>query len=140
MDPEAYSLIITALLVIAGWYIVHRLSDRRSLDEAKRKLVIDHRISAFRVLANEISHRRPTPERARMIEDLLSEIQLFGSTDEVQLVKDFADLLVKKNEVDLNGLLNRLRDNLRDQLGLVPIEGNVKWVRFSPDGGVDRDV
>jgi len=65
-------------------------------------------INAYRVLTNEISHRTETPERSEKLENILSDIQLFGSTYQVELTKSLADQVASGGEFELDPLINNL--------------------------------
>lgn len=118
---------VTALIVILGWWVVHYFSSKRDRANKKRELVTKHLINAYLILTTEISQRKQF--EIRKLEDIVSEIQLFGSVEQVRLVKELVDCLTQKKAIDLDPLINSLRNDLRDELELERIEGTVLWLR-----------
>lgn len=97
----------------------------------RRDLTIGHLINAYRVLTNDISHRPNTKERSIKLENILSDIQLFGSIEQIKMARDLADVVASRESFELDPLINSLRDDLRKQLELKQVNGNVKWLRFN---------
>jgi len=93
-------------------------------------LKVEHLISAYRILTNEISHRQLTLERELLLENILTDIQLFGSKKQIILAKDLIDEVGLGNEFQLDPLINSLRNSLRKELDLSFVDGNVRWLRF----------
>ena len=91
---------------------------------------VEHLISAYRILTNEISHRQLTLERELLLENILTDIQLFGSKKQIILAKDLIDEVGLGNEFQLDPLINSLRNSLRKELDLSFVDGNVRWLRF----------
>jgi hypothetical protein len=121
---------ITALIAVLGWLAGHYFSDKRDRSNKKRELTTKHLINAYSVLTNEVSHRKQTPERQQKPEYIITEIQLFGSAEQVILAKKLANEVAAGREFELDPLINSLRTDLRIQLELEPINGNVTWLRF----------
>jgi hypothetical protein len=57
-------------------------------------------------------------------------MQLFGSTEQAMLAKQLANTVAAGEEFELDPLINNLRTDLRSQLELEAIQGNVTWLRF----------
>jgi len=87
--PLLLPLIVTAVLAVAGWYAVHRLSMNRDQESKRRDLRIQYLLEAYRRLGNS-SNRRDLSAYARDLESALADIQLLGSRDQVQLAHEFA--------------------------------------------------
>lgn len=121
---------VTALIAVLGWLTGHYFSDKRDKSSKKRELTTKHLINAYSVLTNEVSHRKQTQERQQKLECIITEIQLFGSTEQVMLAKKLANEVAAGQEFELDPLINSLRTDLRKQLELDPIKGNVTWLRF----------
>lgn len=131
---------ITIVIGIAGWYVVHYLTSRRDRVQRRRQLSTEHLINAYRVLTNEISHRSESKERSTKLENILSDIQLFGSFEQVELARALADKVAAGGEFQLDPLINSLRNDLRRQLRLQPVQGNVRWLRFKEEpSGLSED-
>lgn len=133
MELDYLKILVTVILAVLGWIIGHYFNSKRTRDQKRREISVEHLINAYRILTNEISHRKETPERSEKLENILSDIQLFGSSYQVQLAKDLAVEVASGGEFQLDPLINSLRDDLRDELRLSKIEGNVKWLRFNDE-------
>lgn len=130
MGADYLKIVVTITLVVLGWVIGHYFTDKRAITSKRRDIVTEHLINAFRTLTHEVSHREQTPERRIKLENLLSDIQLFGSTEQVQLVRLLVDEMAAHKCFELDPLINSLRDDLRSQLSLKRVTGNVKSLRF----------
>ena len=131
MDLDYVKIIITIVLAVIGWLIGHYFTSQRDISNKRRELVINHLIETYRILANDISHREQSGETNLKLENLLSDIQLFGNNSQIELAKQLADEIAGGGSFELNNLLVELRDNLRKELNLSPVIGNVKWLRFN---------
>lgn len=127
---DLIKFIITALSVVLGWVVGHYFTSKRDLANKRRDLTIQHLISAYRVLTNDVAHRPQTKENELKLELILSEIQLFGSKEQVKMAKKLANEVANKKVFELDSLINNLRTDLRKQLSLDSIDGNVTWLRF----------
>lgn len=125
------SNVITVLIALAGWFIVHRLSAWRDRVNHNRKISTDFLIKAYQNLANS-SNRPPEAQYFRNMESALAYIQLFGSKAQIQMVEVFLAEFKNKNTASMDPLLNSLRTDLRKELGYVQVGENVKW--FRPEG------
>ena len=60
-------------------------------------------------------------------------LPIFSYLDQIiklELAKKLADDVAAGGEFQVDDLTNSLRDDLRRQIGLKPVKGNVKWLRF----------
>ncbi len=131
MDLDYLKISVTITLAVIGWLIAHYFTSKRDVTNKRREISIEHLVKAYRVLINDISHREPNENRILALENILSDIQLFGSSEQVELAKKLADDVDAGGDFELDPLINSLRIDLRKQLELKPIEGNVKWLRFN---------
>lgn len=131
MAPDYIKIFITIILAVLGWIIGHYFNSKRTRDQKRRDISVEHLINAYRILTNDISHRIETPERSEKLENILSDIQLFGSSYQVMLARNLAKEIASGGEFQLDQLINSLRDDLRKELHLSKIEGNVEWLRFN---------
>lgn len=120
----------TALIAVLSWLVGHYFTSKRDRSSKKRELVIQHLVNAYSILTNEVSHRNQSNERSNKLEQIITEIQLFGSPEQVALAKTLANDVAAGLEFELDPLINSLRTDLRQQLELKPISGNVTWLRF----------
>lgn len=122
------SIMITALIAIAGWFIVHGLSIDRDLKNKRTELKIRYLIEAYRKLEN-ISHRENP--NTQDFESAMADIQLFGTKRQVDLSHSIAKEFAKNRTAILDELLNDLRDDLRESLKLEKLPSQslliVRW-------------
>lgn len=130
MAPDYIKIFVTIILAVLGWIIGHYFNSKRTRDQKRRDISVEHLINAYRILANDISHRKETFERSEKLENILTDIQLFGSSCQVELAKKLAEDISSGGEFQLDPLINSLRNDLRSELRLSKIDGNVKWLRF----------
>ena len=135
-DEINISHLITALVALAGWFVVHRLSAWRDRVNHNRKIRTEFLIKAFQNLANS-ANRPPTPgaQHFRDMESAVADIQLFGSKSQIKIVNSFTKEFAEKKAASLDHLLNSLRSELRKELGYEQAEENVRW--FRPEGSPD---
>jgi hypothetical protein len=122
--------LITVSAAIYGWFKVHRLNSERDRELKRREIITKHLIDAYRLLANDIVHRDPSPETDLKLEMFITDLQLFGSDYQIKLTKKLTDDVVKGGYFSVNELLVDLRNSLREELNLSPIEGRVTWLRY----------
>jgi len=68
-------------------------------------------------------------EVADNLEQAISDIQLFGTPEQVQLAQRFGEDLGKNQAAELDSLLTELRYSLRRELGMDPVPGRMLWLR-----------
>lgn len=127
---EYFKVITTIAIAVTGWVVGHIINSMRDVRLKKRETSTKYLIDAYRVLSHEINNRDLTEERKVQLENLIADIQLFGSIDQINLAKRLAEEIVENTSFSLDPLINSLRDSLRDQLGLGKVTGNVRWLRF----------
>ena len=127
--PDLIKTITTVAIAVIGWIVAHHFSSKRDRRLKRRELITAHLIKSYLTFTNDISHRPVTAETDKKLEDTISEIQLFGSAEQVRLVKQLTDDIVKGGDFDVDELVNSLRNDLRNELGLSAIKGNVRWLR-----------
>jgi hypothetical protein len=72
------------------------------------------------------------------IEMFVSEIQLYGTPNQIQLMGVLVEGYKRPNSrVSFDELLSDLRDALRRELNFEPITGHIWWLRFHPETGSD---
>jgi len=132
-----FQLLVTTLIVIMGWFVAHRLAAERDRINKHRDIRMGYLISAYQRLENAV-HRKPEPNSPyfRDMESSVADIQLFGNESQMKKVEIFLDEFAEGGLGGLDGILNDLRDELRGELGLSKIEGNVRW--FRPEGSQEK--
>ncbi len=125
-------LLITTFVAIVGWYVVHRFSVSRDVANKRRELRVQYLIEAYRRL--EFAGNRPlTKDVAVEFERAVADIQLFGTPRQVELARVFALGFAEKGTHPLDPLLNELRQDLREELKLAPVEKRITYLRITTD-------
>lgn len=130
MEMFDLKIIVSIFIALLGWIVGHKFNSWRDLKSKRREISIQHLITAYRVLVCEISHRKATPDNRIKLENILSDIQLFGNNEQINFAKDLSEEVAAGSSFELDPLINSLREDLREQLRLKPVKGNVKWLRF----------
>jgi predicted KAP-like P-loop ATPase len=120
---------LTWISVIVGWIATDYFAKRRDVENQKRKIRTEYLVNVFRFLATSVSNRNISEDDRRKLEDVVADIQLFGTPRQIHLLKTMTHEMVKDGTFDLDPILNDLRDHLRRDLNLESIEGNVHWLR-----------
>jgi len=123
-------ILITVVIAVLGWILAHYFTSRRDIANKRRELRTKYLMNAYEVFASEISNRPPSEDRARLIENTVAKVQLVGIEHHIQLVKKLCEDICNNNEFKLDPIINALRKDLRQNLGLPDIKENVKWIRF----------
>jgi len=133
MDIELTKLLVTVLLAILGWIFAGWINSRRDTNTKRRDLVVQHLIDAYKILTQEIGRRESSIESITKFENLLSEIQLFGSKKQVELARKISNQTAQEGVSEIDPLVEEMRNSLRHELGLEAVEGNTIWLRFKDD-------
>lgn len=127
---EILKILITIIVAVIGWIIGHYFTSKRDKLNKKRELILKELMIAYRILTNEISHRELNNEKMEKLEQVLTDIQLFGTTEQIELVKQLSNEVAEKSTFELDPLINNLRSALRQELDLKEISENVTWLRL----------
>lgn len=128
-----WSILVPAFIVILGWIVVHCYDIDRDRQNKLRDIRIQYLIDAYQCLAN--SSQRPPEKNSpyfRQIESAVADIQLFGSKSQIEEVHQAISEYKKSAILPLDPLLIDLRNTLRTELNLPPIQEKVQW--FRPEG------
>jgi hypothetical protein len=128
------TLVVTVFVAATGWIVAHRFTAARDFQNKKREIRIQYLIQAYRQLALS-SQRPPAPKWFRDMEAAVADIQLFERPSQIEKVSVFLEEFSRQGKASMDALLTDLRDDLRQELQLDPVDGRVRW--FRPEGGVD---
>ena len=95
----------------------------------RRKLRISYLLEAYRKLEGGSNRDEPTPYRSQL-ESAIADIQLLGSRRQVSLAKKFATEIARNRSASLDELIADLRQSLRTELELEPVQETVVYLRF----------
>ncbi len=121
-------LYVTVALAIIGWWLGHYLSQRKDRKNRKHDIRTDYLRNTYNELSRLRSYSKvwDIKEVGESLIKVLSNIELYGSEEQIVLVKSMADEITKDGRLpSINCLINDLRDDLRKELGLGKIEGDV---------------
>lgn len=140
--PLVATIGIPALIVVVGWFIAHWLNVSRDLASRKREARIKALEAAYMRVAN--SCNRPLTEKLNDdLETFVAELQLYGTPHQIQLMSVIAEGLAKPNNiVSYDDILVDLRNTIRKELNLEPLQGAVWWLRLNrePTGSVNPSL
>lgn len=130
-----WSLLITSIVTITGWGIGSYLNSKRDRENKLLDIKLNYLIDAYRKLANS-SQRTTNYEYFKFdMESAISDIQLFGSKEQIELLNNAIIDLNKYNAgLDVDPILNSLRNDLRKEINLDTINSSVNWIRVSEAG------
>ena len=122
---------IPAVVVVVGWFLVNRLNAQRDLIIRRREARLKALEAAYMRIATSSNRRELTDEMMDKIETFVSEIPLYGTPSQIQLMKEIVEGFKKPNHtVSYDAILADLRDTIRKELRLEPISGLVWWLRL----------
>ena len=121
---------VPALVALAVVALAHLFTARRDRENRRREQRIGYLVAAFRALSKANNHPR-LYEIADEVEQAVTDLQVFGTTQQVRLAQKFAADLGATQHAELDELLNELRDSLRKEIGREPVTGNVRWMKIS---------
>ncbi|MCG3678015.1 hypothetical protein L5F07_01970 [Aliarcobacter butzleri] len=132
MDFEYLKIVLSVIIAVIGWIVAHYFTSKRDVSNKKREIRLNYLIEVYLILTNDLTERgNIDSKKAEIIEKIISQVQLLGSKKQVELVKTLADSIGKGEIIEYDTLINSLRDDLRKELELEKIEGNVHWARFN---------
>lgn len=136
IDASLIISIIALVSTIFSWFVIHSLSRRRDRLNKRREIRVTYLTDAFRLI--EKSSNREEFEHRVLLETALADIHLFGSVEQIKLVKKLANEYVNKGIMDAGDLLTSLRKDLRHELGLE--QTAEKWVIFRMIKGKRKSI
>jgi len=86
-------------------------------------------IEAYRRLADATERKDLSATFWADLGTAFLDVQLFGSTNQIKAAHEFADQLVEHGQGQLVVLLSSLREDLREELKLEPVEGPIRVLR-----------
>ena len=126
-SAEFWKIAIPSVAAIVIAFLSHQLAVSRQLAEQRKKQRIEYLISSFKSLMM-FSNNPDGTEGAKHLRDATMSIQFLGSKYQVHQIQTILENLKKQDElVELDPLICSLRDELRQELGLEKVAGNVHW-------------
>jgi hypothetical protein len=132
MDWSFFAQLLATLVVAGlGSWIAHRLSARRDIVNERRKLRIAYLLEAYRRLESAANRSDKTPDQARAFESAVADIQLLGTSEQVQTTIKYLRQHASGAGAQIDDVLRVLRKDLRREMGLPEEVENALVFRFS---------
>ena len=113
--------LIPTVIAIISWVVVHFLSKRKDLQNKRKEIISKYLIDAYRNIENCCGrgegHSLTAAQKAG-IEQAIADVQLFGSTSQITLAKNFIESMNASSYGDPRNLLAKFRNDLRRELNL----------------------
>jgi hypothetical protein len=125
-------LLTTTVVAIGGWLVGHRQNLNRDRKAQHRELRLRYLLDAYRSLESFAGREPPpySPHHVEALERAVGDIQLLGEMPQIDAVIQFYEEKKQRGEASLDPIINALRAELRNELGLLPVDRNVIWLRI----------
>jgi len=137
MDLKTIIALMTLIITIMGWIILHLLTKRRDSINKKKEIRIKYLIDAWRLL--ESASNRKNNDRNTNIEIAVADIQLFGSRKQIELAQKIAIDLSRTGTGESLELLKELRTDLRKELKLEKVPDTFRYIRFEEKNSTNNE-
>jgi uncharacterized membrane protein YgcG len=139
------SLLVAVILLGIRVYVMQRVQSRRQRENRQETERLKSLVAAYRALAGSFTPAQP--DQLPQVEEAFSDIILFGSLYQIELVAQCILALKTGQPVDYQLLVNDLRADLRRQLGLdplpdtlnLPASGPSRLPRKNDEGGSNKN-
>ena len=133
----ALTLGVPALVAVFGWLLGHWLNSLRELTNRRREARLKGLETAFTRVAM-FTHRDWDENHKLEFERFVAEIQLYGTPKQIELMVHIVSAFVRRDSVvSLDNLLEDLRNTLRAELRMEPVDGPIWWYRFKMPTPID---
>ena len=137
MELGLLKIIITVAIAVCGWVLGHWLNSRRDRKLKRRDLKVRYLVEVYRNLDKFIAVLIGAPFNKQVAENMnlaISDIQLFGTPNQIELAVKITNVLAVENSVptpELNELVQALRTDLRKELGLEESNTKVAYLNMN---------
>ncbi len=118
--------IIGVIIAILGWGIGYVSSSRINLNNKKKEMRIQYLIETYTILSDACNRHELSPK----IEIAISNINLFGTEEQIELAHAFVQQLASTKQATYDTLLLKLRDDLRNELNLSKLKKQKKLLHL----------
>ena len=123
---------LAAMVAILGWFISYRLSAIKDHATSRRDIRISFLTEAYRRL--EGAAERHDSDSHRAMESAFADIQLYGNARQVQLVQTMLRDFAARGSLEINPLLEMIRDELRVEIGADSLQNkSIQVIRFQEE-------
>jgi len=127
--------LIAAAVAVLGWYMAHRLNKARDRTNKRHDMITQYLLEAYRRLEMAANREDKTEEQAVAFESAIADIQLLGSQTQITATIQYLRAHASASGGTIDQVLCLLRDDLRKELRLSPVEESPKVFRFVRDWG-----
>jgi hypothetical protein len=124
------SLVLAVMLLVVRIFVMQRIQQRRQRENRQETERLKSLVAAYRSLAGGFSPA--TGQHRAQMEEALADVVLFGSIRQVELAAHCAVALTRDEPVAYQPLIDELRSDLRNQLGLEPIPASLELPAAGP--------
>lgn len=124
-----WQTLVSVIAALISLVVSHQFAAWRDRENKRREQRVNHLVGAFRSLSKANHHPR-LYEIAEEVEQAVSDIQFLGNEEQTLAAQEFARQLGAKQTADLDPVLFSLRKELRRELGRVPYDGKLVWLRI----------
>jgi len=125
MDSSDWILIISAGVVVLGWFVNSELNRRHEMAKKRMEYRLDALHSFLPVLFSMQKYENPfidDPELLGNLEKARSNFQLYGLSDEIDIFENMVKALEKKDvsifNKKMSELISLVRKRIRAEVGL----------------------
>ena len=122
---DLLTIAVTILLAVGGWAVAHFLSQRREIKQKKREVQVQYLKDAYIKLAEAVD-KGSLEDNIKDIQESFNVIQIFGDESQIELIGKFIEEATAGRSPSIDELLKELRNEIRQQIGLKPIDG-YRW-------------
>ncbi|MBO1924961.1 hypothetical protein [Thiomicrorhabdus sp. 6S3-12] len=134
MDFEfIVKMVSTVSVAVIGWIVAHYFTSRRDMANKRREIQTQYLIDAYRKIDGAIEPVQFSKEWCESLQSSFSDIQLFGTNQQIELAHEFAEILLTQEKINQNilkSLLHDLRADLRSELGLESTDSSIGHIRI----------
>ena len=127
-------LLVTAAVTIAGWLVAHRLSAWRDRVNRRRDERLHHLVAAYQTLAQIRGHDEAW-KLGDKIRLAIADVQFFGTEEQIKHAIAWIEAAKAKENIaidELDVLVESLRADLCDELGMKAVDTAIWWVWIGP--------
>lgn len=129
--PTLITAVVTICVAIAGWLFVDWSSSQRDQNNKRRDLQVQHLLEAYQNLTETACYQKLEEEEKnlRFVNKAASNIQLFGTDEQIKMVHTIINDYAEGKEARLNELVLNLRSELRTELDLPASDQEIRWIK-----------
>ena len=136
MEIPFLSILVSVFLGVGGWVIGHSLNSKRDQANKRRDIRLERLLECYDSLAKDIAHRKLGAKQKIEFENALTELQLIGSVELITLASSFH--VSDESYGSIVPILDVLRNEIRNELGLAASSEPFMWFRFEKEGRWNR--